>query len=916
MKKKRNKGRLVVALALAVMLIAGMGNIVPVQAEELVVSINGTALQDGKYYEFGGSQHGDNGTMTELDAAPASGNYIYYAAGEMEVHGTVGIYPGSTYRTTILQIEHGTLTLKGDGTLEIGNHQNTDTLITGTADAALKTEAYTGKITLSAWGGQAVTKGLALVELRTTEAVTIYCDHMKTETAVSAGSVILEGDYLNFDLRENYGVEVVHVIEATDTENGEIRLISSNNKIKANTLDLSNGANINATGALLKAKNSFLSSNGGNYNSTQGITLVGKTVAEGNLTISAKNSVLLRAQDTAVDGDLKVTIPYGSSGGQSVEVYVKNGAAVTGNMEIEAPGAGVSVSTSGDAPAIGGDARVNARSIGMNSDYQEVICGNADLQAVRRIELNGAKGYPVIGGSSITLNASEGDIQLSRKGNGGADNTPMLNGTVQTGNGVILYNDGGTKWVQETATGKNYYADQCQHPIVNGDNGSCMVCKQPEVVYAEVIGADGTVRQELAKTFGGSGPYNVIYSLQDGDTVRFTKDLYGTGNVVDIPDGRKLTFDLNGHTLAVKNIITMGDLTIANGTYKGDVQNAGVGLTKTLTFRNAEATLKNLSWMSANGVVLEGSRVTIVGNNGSEQCWLEMLRMDGNSVMTLQNVGDGIGNYGRYELEESLGAIRGFFPDGYSIERRKKNPTDTNERNTIVDFNGEIAKSIVLRYRQMTDADINIVLEQTSYVYDGQKKTPGVTVTCGGQALEVDKNYTVSYADNTNAGTASVTVAGMGAYHGSKVLNFNIDKAAQTAPVGVSTVNVSASGAKDGVIQNLATTMEYSTDQVNWQAVNGESLTGMGAGEYYIRYKETENYYASPATKVTVSATAGSDGVGGATGGSPATKDAAASTAQTVKTGDDTPVGMMVVLMLSSMAMAVAIGLRRKGSKR
>ena len=173
-------------------------------------------------------------------------------------------------------------------------------------------------------------------------------------------------------------------------------------------------------------------------------------------------------------------------------------------------------------------------------------------------------------------------------------------------------------------------------------------------------------------------------------------------------------------------------------------------------------------------------------------------------------------------------------------------------------------------------------------------------------------NYTISYADNKNAGTASVTVAGMGAYHGSKVLNFNIDKAAQTAPVGVSTVNASAAGAKDGVIQNLATTMEYSADQVNWQAVNGESLTGMGAGEYYIRYRETEKYYATLATKVTVSATAGSDG----TGGAPVTEDAAASTGRrTVKTGDDTPVEMLVILMVSSMAMAAAIGLRRKRSK-
>ena len=48
------------------------------------------------------------------------------------------------------------------------------------------------------------------------------------------------------------------------------------------------------------------------------------------------------------------------------------------------------------------------------------------------------------------------------------------------------------------------------------------------------------------------------------------------------------------------------------------------------------------------------------------------------------------------------------------------------------------------------------------------------------------------------------------------------------------------------IFANLATTMEYSVDQTSWTACTGTTLTQLSDGDYYVRYKETNNYYASP----------------------------------------------------------------------
>ncbi len=69
-----------------------------------------------------------------------------------------------------------------------------------------------------------------------------------------------------------------------------------------------------------------------------------------------------------------------------------------------------------------------------------------------------------------------------------------------------------------------------------------------------------------------------------------------------------------------------------------------------------------------------------------------------------------------------------------------------------------------------------VTLDNISYTYDGKAKKPSVTVKNGNSVLVKDKDYTVKYSDNTEAGTAVVTISGIGKYAGNIKTSFTIKK--------------------------------------------------------------------------------------------------------------------------------------------
>ena len=69
-----------------------------------------------------------------------------------------------------------------------------------------------------------------------------------------------------------------------------------------------------------------------------------------------------------------------------------------------------------------------------------------------------------------------------------------------------------------------------------------------------------------------------------------------------------------------------------------------------------------------------------------------------------------------------------------------------------------------------------VTLSTTSYIYDGTAKTPVVTVKNGTTILTNGTDYTAVYTNNTNAGTATVTVSGKGRYAGTVTVTFTINR--------------------------------------------------------------------------------------------------------------------------------------------
>ena len=86
------------------------------------------------------------------------------------------------------------------------------------------------------------------------------------------------------------------------------------------------------------------------------------------------------------------------------------------------------------------------------------------------------------------------------------------------------------------------------------------------------------------------------------------------------------------------------------------------------------------------------------------------------------------------------------------------------------------ANNINVEYSTKLDiGNATVTLGTTSYLYNGAAKKPSVTVSYAGKAL-TSSDYSVSYINNKDAGTATVLVTGIGNYSGTKAVNFTIEK--------------------------------------------------------------------------------------------------------------------------------------------
>ena len=156
--------------------------------------------------------------------------------------------------------------------------------------------------------------------------------------------------------------------------------------------------------------------------------------------------------------------------------------------------------------------------------------------------------------------------------------------------------------------------------------------------------------------------------------------------------------------------------------------------------------------------------------------------------------------------------------------------------NGISKYKGALTKSFTITPKTVSSP--TITLSQTSYTYDGSAKEPTVTVKDGETTIPAEE-YTIGYSNNTNVGTATVTITDKegGNYNVSGSTTFAISAAdgSLTPPTGKTGLIYSGSA------QNLITagstttgTLQYSLDGTNYDT---KIPQGTDAKEYTVYYQ-------------------------------------------------------------------------------
>ena len=138
-----------------------------------------------------------------------------------------------------------------------------------------------------------------------------------------------------------------------------------------------------------------------------------------------------------------------------------------------------------------------------------------------------------------------------------------------------------------------------------------------------------------------------------------------------------------------------------------------------------------------------------------------------------------------------------------------------------------------------------------TYTYNGSEHTATVsgydpaTMDISGNTATDAGDYTVSVTSKTSkwadGSTDAVTAA------------WSIGKATQEAPNGLIGVAPTTEGGSDGKITGVTDKMEYRMEgEYSYAACSGTEIENLSAGNYFVRYAEDNNHFASSDAEVTV----------------------------------------------------------------
>lgn len=142
---------------------------------------------------------------------------------------------------------------------------------------------------------------------------------------------------------------------------------------------------------------------------------------------------------------------------------------------------------------------------------------------------------------------------------------------------------------------------------------------------------------------------------------------------------------------------------------------------------------------------------------------------------------------------------------------------------------------------------------KTSYSVGDTLNTAGLTLkaTYNNDTVKtISSGFTCNVSKLTSTGSQTATVS-----YGGKTASFKVSvaKAPQAAPAGLKAAAPSTSYTADGTITGTTAAMEWAAKgSTAYTACTGNTLTGLAAGTYLVRYAETATHLASEAVEVKV----------------------------------------------------------------
>ena len=371
----------------------------------------------------------------------------------------------------------------------------------------------------------------------------------------------------------------------------------------------------------------------------------------------------------------------------------------------------------------------------------------------------------------------------------------------------------------KTLTAKDYTVNYHN----NVEVGTATVIVTGTGIYTGVVQKEFTIKEASIE--------DAIITLEGGDTYTYTGKEIKPAVTVVLKDQ---TLTTNDYTVTYKNNTAVGTATVTvtgKGNYKGIA-------TKNFTIKAAPVTTEDIK--AATITLAGGDTHTYTGKEITPAVTVKLgtktLTKDTDYTVTYKN-------------NTAVGTAT------VTVTGKGKYTGTATKNFTIKPATTPVVK------KNLKDAVLT--LAKTSYVYDGKKKTPAVTVKLGTKTLKKDTDYTVAYTNNINAGTATVTVKAKGtAYKGTKTITFKITKKdIKKAVITLKTTKYTYNGKqKKPAVTKVTldkvklTTKNYSVAYSNNVNAGTAKVTITGKGNY--TGKATKNFTINKASaKITLKST-------------------------------------------------------------